>query len=321
MARDKAPNSLQIGRRLTDQDGNPTRLFGIAYEELWRQVVAGFVIVPCIASTAANLITLTPRLHQEGAASFGTMMTFGFVADATTSGSVTAAITSDTGSIGPLKVYKDVGTLQAGSGDIKSGGLYFVVYNAALDSGAGGLVLIGGKSAALTYLESGLIGTMFPYGKTTAPAGFLLADGSNRSRATYADLFAVYSTTFGVGDGVTTFGTPDGRGRGVFGYDAANATGRLTLSATGGISASTLGNTGGEQAHTQLLAELVAHAHTIDWNLQTNTAGGGVLNRVASIVGASGGTNTNSTTSVGGGSAFNVVSPGIVMNWIIFAGA
>ena len=48
---------------------------------------------------------------------------------------------------------------------------------------------------------------------TTAPQGFLFEDGSAVSRTLYADLFAVIGTTFGSGDGATTFNLPDSRGR------------------------------------------------------------------------------------------------------------
>jgi len=49
-------------------------------------------------------------------------------------------------------------------------------------------------------------------GKSTAPSGYLLCDGSAVSRTTYADLFAVIGETFGPGDGSTTFNLPDFRG-------------------------------------------------------------------------------------------------------------
>ncbi len=54
-------------------------------------------------------------------------------------------------------------------------------------------------------------GLVSPYAGATAPAGWLLCDGSAVSRTTYATLFAVLSTTFGVGDGSTTFNVPDMR--------------------------------------------------------------------------------------------------------------
>jgi microcystin-dependent protein len=47
----------------------------------------------------------------------------------------------------------------------------------------------------------------------TAPTGWLLCNGDAVSRTTYADLFAVIGTTFGTGDGSTTFNVPDFRGR------------------------------------------------------------------------------------------------------------
>lgn len=51
-------------------------------------------------------------------------------------------------------------------------------------------------------------GTILPFGGTTAPAGYLLCDGSAVSRTTYAALFAVIGTTYGLGDGSTTFNLP-----------------------------------------------------------------------------------------------------------------
>ena len=45
------------------------------------------------------------------------------------------------------------------------------------------------------------------------PTGWLLCDGANVSRTTYADLFAVIGTTYGPGDGSTTFNVPDMSGR------------------------------------------------------------------------------------------------------------
>lgn len=51
-------------------------------------------------------------------------------------------------------------------------------------------------------------GTILPFGGTAAPTGFLLCDGSAVSRTTYATLFAVIGTTYGSGDGSTTFNLP-----------------------------------------------------------------------------------------------------------------
>ena len=52
-------------------------------------------------------------------------------------------------------------------------------------------------------------GTIVPYAGATAPDGFLLCDGSAVSRTTYSALFSVIGTTYGEGDGNSTFNLPD----------------------------------------------------------------------------------------------------------------
>lgn len=54
-------------------------------------------------------------------------------------------------------------------------------------------------------------GVVVPFAGSSAPTGYLLCDGTAVSRTTYAALFAVLSTTFGSGDGSTTFNLPDMR--------------------------------------------------------------------------------------------------------------
>lgn len=60
-------------------------------------------------------------------------------------------------------------------------------------------------------------GVMFPYAAASAPTGFILCDGSAVSRATFAALFAVIGTSYGAGNGSTTFNIPDTRGRTMIG--------------------------------------------------------------------------------------------------------
>jgi microcystin-dependent protein len=75
----------------------------------------------------------------------------------------------------------------------------------------------------MTMIPDGIIsvadfrGLVLPYAGYSAPTGWLLCDGSPISRTTYADLFALISTTYGAGDGSTTFNIPDMRGRAVIG--------------------------------------------------------------------------------------------------------
>jgi microcystin-dependent protein len=98
---------------------------------------------------------------------------------------------------------------------------------------------------------------MIAYAAATSPSGWLNCDGSAVSRTTYADLFAVTSTTYGVGDGTTTFNLPDLRGRIPVGLDNIGGTdaGRLSV-------ANTLGGTGGTETHTLTSAEMPVHTHT-----------------------------------------------------------
>jgi len=64
----------------------------------------------------------------------------------------------------------------------------------------------------MAFLNIAPTGTVLPFAGSTAPEGWLLCDGSAINRTTYATLFAVTSTTYGTGDGSTTFNLPDMRG-------------------------------------------------------------------------------------------------------------
>ena len=62
-------------------------------------------------------------------------------------------------------------------------------------------------------------GSVIWHASDTAPTGYIKANGATVSRTTYADLFAAIGTTFGVGDGSTTFNLPDLRGEFIRGWD------------------------------------------------------------------------------------------------------
>ena len=65
-------------------------------------------------------------------------------------------------------------------------------------------------------------GGVIAFAANSAPAGYLVCDGSAVSRTTYADLFAVIGTTYGPGDGSTTFNLPDLRGEFIRGFDGGS---------------------------------------------------------------------------------------------------
>lgn len=82
------------------------------------------------------------------------------------------------------------------------------------EGSAGQVLTSNGAGANPSYQSiSGLpVGTSILYVGTSAPAGFLKENGAAVSRTTYAALFLVIGTTYGAGDGVTTFNLPDSRG-------------------------------------------------------------------------------------------------------------
>ena len=145
-----------------------------------------------------------------------------------------------------------------------------ILYRAAsswarLPAGTAGQVLqTAGAGANPAWATVGApTGTISPYAGSTSPTGYLLCYGQAVSRTTFADLFAILSTTYGIGDGSTTFNIPDLRGRGVFGRDdmGGSAANRIT-NAGSGITGTGLGNSGGTQNKTLTTTELPAHTHT-----------------------------------------------------------
>lgn len=118
--------------------------------------------------------------------------------------------------------------------------------------------------SAVLDMWAGMTGTVFDFAGTTAPNGWLMRYGQAVSRATYANLFAVIGTTYGAGDGSTTFNLPDARGRATIGKDnmGGTAAGRVTT-AGGGVDGATLGAAGGTETHTLTSAQMPTHAHTL----------------------------------------------------------
>lgn len=157
------------------------------------------------------------------------------------------------------------------------------------------------------------IGAMMVWTTDTAPAHWLLCYGQAVDRTTYADLFAIISTTYGVGDGATTFNVPDLRGRVVIATDdmGGSAASRITASSTNGGNAVTLGGVGGAQTHTLVSGEMPAHTHTIE-----SIAGGGAV--LGSTAGADAGGGT--TGSTGSGGAHSNTQPWIALSYIIYCG-
>jgi microcystin-dependent protein len=159
------------------------------------------------------------------------------------------------------------------------------------------------------------VASVIPYAGTSAPTGWLLCFGQAVSRTTYAALFAVVSTTYGVGDGSTTFNLPDLRGRVVAGEDDMGGTSanRLT-NQSGGVDGDVLGAAGGLETHTLTTAQLAAHTHTTP--IATGASGSGLPRFEPNSIDDEGNT-PFTTSSAGSGSAHNNVQPTFILNYII----
>ena len=165
-------------------------------------------------------------------------------------------------------------------------------------------------------------GTVVPFAGTSAPTGYLLAQGQAVSRTTYSDLFSAIGTTYGTGDGSSTFNLPDLRGRVVAGKDdmGGSSANRLT-DQTGGLNGDTLGDTGGSETHTLTTAQLAAHTHGAGSYVAQLTGG---ANSSAGGLGSNGGnagtinlTVAGTSGSTGSGDAHNNVQPTIILNYLI----
>ena len=156
-----------------------------------------------------------------------------------------------------------------------------------------------GSNMRLVPQDSSPVGAISAYASASAPNGWLLANGQAVSRATYSRLFALIKTQYGVGDNSTTFNVPDLGGRLPIGIGTGPAS----------TSYDALGETGGHTTHTQTVAELAPHTHTI------SNAGSPGSNVAQS--GAYGTNNDFQSGSTGSGTAMNIQNPYITVQYII----
>lgn len=174
------------------------------------------------------------------------------------------------------------------------------------------------------------IGSIVAYSSSKAPENWLICDGSEISRTLYSELFNIIGTTYGEGDGSTTFNLPNLKGKVITGLDGNDET------------FNKLGNTGGEKTHTLTTSELPSHKHSLVGNIVRSEASSGNLYTVSNqrfLVGRYKLSNMNVSatddtaafinvsdlnsstmlgiSSTGSGTAHNNLQPYIVQNYII----
>jgi microcystin-dependent protein len=141
------------------------------------------------------------------------------------------------------------------------------------------------------------VGTVSQFAGSSVPGGYLECNGTAVSRATFSALFAVIGTTYGAGDGSTTFNLPNLKGKIPVGMDTSQT------------EFDVLGETGGEKAHTLTVAEMPSHNHN---SAQNGPGGGGV------VVANTGNQSWVFPTSyTGSDQPHNNLQPYVVMKYII----
>ena len=164
--------------------------------------------------------------------------------------------------------------------------------------------------APVTAFTSGML---VPYAGSSAPTGWLLCYGQAVSRTTYADLYAVLGSTYGSGDGSTTFNVPDLRGRVVAGQDdMGGISGNRLTNQSGGLNGDALGATGGSETHSLTTAQLPNN-----WYHKPNTPGGEYSDNYANFNYQARHIDWPTYRIQGGNGAHNNVQPTIILNYII----
>ena len=209
-------------------------------------------------------------------------------------------------------------------------------------------VSVGGTQVA-EFAAGGLtagalpVGTLLPYSATTAPANWVLPYGQTLSRATYPALWALAqieiaagNTFYNNGNGSTTFGIGDMRGRVPAGADAMGGSAASRLTASGFGAAAALGATGGAETVTLVTANLPPYTPTGSvstsgtTNLEIRAINGSTTTQNVYGPGGTSGTvnvpfvaTSVFTGTAQGGTSTPVknVQPTQIVNFLLFAGA
>jgi microcystin-dependent protein len=280
----------------------------------YRDDIAGAITTG--GSSTANTVTSNQSFDTLAHLS-GQMIAF--VPHTTSAGSAGSQITLNVDGLGakPIRLAPSV---EIPSGTLVQGTPYVATYN---------------NSDSAFYLQGfGTnpyqipLGAMLPYTGSTAPnTAFVLPFGQAISRTTYATYFSLVSTTFGTGDGSTTFNVIDMRGRLPIGQDnmGGSAASRVTTAGSS-IDGTTIGANGGGQSVSILQGNLPNVTLGGSVTYAANSSGisyqpGGAGATVVSAM-ASGGNTSATTTSVsislgGSGTVLNKMPPGIVVPYIL----
>jgi microcystin-dependent protein len=158
--------------------------------------------------------------------------------------------------------------------------------------------------AAFTVASGGGISTgdMKAWPTVNAPTGWVACDGTVYATSTYPVLSALLGSTFG-GNGTSTFGVPDLKGRSPIGLGTGDASGATIVA---------LAQKKGAETHALIVAEMPAHTHTVT-GFNANSAGDGRAGEIGSANDGS----SFTTNSTGSGTAHSILGPALGINWVI----
>ena len=180
-------------------------------------------------------------------------------------------------------------------------GILYIVFSEQSTYAYNGTTLVSVGSGNSGGGDSAPIGQVAIYAGSTAPDGWLICDGRAVSRTTYSRLFSTIGTTYGAGNGSTTFNLPNFKGRVPVGLDTSQT------------EFNSLNKRGGEKTHTLTVDEMPSHNHAIWTTTDVKCQAGNTYNLIASN------TQYSNSGDTGGGQAHNNLQPYITVNYIIKA--
>lgn len=220
--------------------------------------------------TYAGSSTHVSNAYSITLANYGSLLSgvpIQFIPDADNTGPATLNVSG----LGAVVVQRpsSLGLVGLSGAELKNGVLTTVVYN-------------GTNFQLVAPLDMRPIGDTIEFRGSTTPPGYLIEDGTAVSRTTYAALFTAIGTTYGVGDGSTTFNLPDSRGTFFLALDnqGGSAANRVTTGGSGCNATATSSTICGLQTHTLTAAQLPTLTSTNASQSITVYPGGASTNQV-----------------------------------------
>ena len=273
---------------------------------IYNNTTGGYAIT--IGASSGSIVTIpngvTAQVYTDGT-NFYSAQT-GSAGNFNVNGTLTASGITDTGALSASSLTV------SGAASLATGSISGIMTAPTASTGTNTtqIATTSFVNASITANPGVLTGSLLMWPTGTAPSGYLSCAGAAVSRTTYSTLFAVIGTTFGVGDGSTTFNLPDYTGRSPLG-----ANGSYALASTGGSADAVVVS----HTHTATVTD-PGHLHGSVFQPSGSTLGDGRFSNISSMDGVTasaltGITVANSTTGVSGTNAN--LQPYLAINFII----